>query len=85
MPATRAAPAHATDYPADVGQLLPMLKAIEANTGQKPEQMLADAGYRSEKNLEGLADSFIEVVVALGREGKRCAECKPSSSSCAWR
>jgi len=36
---------------ADVGQLLPMLGAVKNNTGQTPEQLLADAGYRSEKNL----------------------------------
>ena len=29
---------------ADVGQLLPMLQAVEDNTGQAPEQALADAG-----------------------------------------
>ena len=59
---------------ADVGQLLPMLKAVKDNTGQTPGQALADAGYRSEKNLEGLAGSDTELVVALGREGKRCAQ-----------
>jgi transposase/IS5 family transposase len=59
---------------ADVGQLLPMLKAVKDNTGQAPKQLLADAGYRSEKNLEDLAGSGIAAVVALGREGKRCAQ-----------
>jgi transposase len=59
---------------ADVGQLLPMLKAVKLNTGQAPEQALADAGYRSEKNFEDLGGSGIELVVALGREGKRSAE-----------
>ncbi len=59
---------------ADVGQLLPMLQAVKDNTVQAPRQVLADAGYRSEKNLAGLAGSGTEVVVALGREGKRCAE-----------
>ena len=59
---------------ADVRPLLPMLKAVKDNTGQAPEQLLADAGYRSEKNLEDLAGSGIIGVVALGREGKRCAE-----------
>ena len=57
----------------DVEQLVPMLKAVRDNTGQTPKQALADAGYRSEKNFEDLADSRIELVVALGREGKRCA------------
>ena len=59
---------------ADVGQLLPTLQAVKENTGQVPQQLLADAGYRSESNLEQLAGSDIDVVVALGREGKRCAE-----------
>lgn len=59
---------------ADVGQLVPMLEAVKDNTGQAPEQALADAGYRSEKNFEDLADSPTELVVAMGREGKRCAE-----------
>jgi IS5 family transposase len=65
---------------ADVGQLLPMLKAVKDNTGRTPEQMLADAGYRSEKNLQDLAGSGIDAVVALGREGKRCAEIDASKS-----
>ena len=59
---------------ADVGQLVPMLDAIKANTGQTPEQALADAGYRSEDNFQALAGSGTELVVAMGREGKRCAE-----------
>lgn len=59
---------------ADVGQLLPMLEAVKNNTAQAPEQALADAGYRSEDNFKALSDSGTELVVALGREGKRCAE-----------
>lgn len=59
---------------ADVGQLVPMLQAVKDNTGQAAEQALADAGYRSEKNFDDLADSPTELVVAMGREGKRCAE-----------
>jgi IS5 family transposase len=65
---------------ADVGQLLPMLKAVQNNTGQAPKQLLADAGYRSEKNLQDLADSGVDAVVALGREGKRGAEVHTSKS-----
>ena len=59
---------------ADVGQLVPMLAAVGSNTGLSPQQVLADAGYRSEENFEALAGSTIDLVVALGREGKRCAE-----------
>ena len=35
---------------------------------------MADAGYRSEDNFKALAGSKTELVVAMGREGKRCAE-----------
>lgn len=59
---------------ADTQQLVPMLQTVKNNTGQAPEQTLADAGYRSEDNFKALADSPTELVVALGREGKRCAE-----------
>lgn len=59
---------------ADVGHLVPMLEAVKNNTGQAPEQTLADAGYRSEDNFKALAGSGTELVVAMGREGQRCAE-----------
>lgn len=62
---------------ADVGQLVPMLEAVKVNTGKAPEQALADAGYRSEDNFQALAGSGTELVVAMGREGKRCAEVDP--------
>ena len=66
--------AELTNNAADVGQLVPMLQAVKANTGKDAEQALADAGYRSEENFQALADSPTELVVALGREGKKCAE-----------
>jgi hypothetical protein len=47
---------------------------VKANTGQAPEQALADAGYRSEDNCKALAGSGTELVVAMGREGKRSAD-----------
>ncbi|CAM5794463.1 IS1182 family transposase [Ottowia pentelensis] len=65
---------------ADVGQLVPMLQAVKDNTGQAPRQALADAGYRSEQNFEALADSSTELVVAMGREGKRCADIDAQSN-----
>ncbi len=68
------------DNAADVAQLLPMLQAVQDNAGQAPEQLLADAGYRSEHNLLRLAESGINAVVALGREGKRCAMIDASKS-----
>ena len=67
---------------ADVGQLVPMLAAVGSNTGLSPQQVLADAGYRSEENFEALAGSTIDLVVALGREGKRCAEVDAEKMPC---
>ena len=58
----------------DVGQLVPMLAAVKANTVQMPAQTLADAGYRSGENFKSLAGSGTELVVAMVREGKHCAE-----------
>ena len=55
----------------DANWLLPMIQAVGDNLGELPELGLADAGYRSEENLK---NAPIEVVVALGREGKEHAE-----------
>lgn len=65
---------------ADVGQLLPMLQAVEDNTGKAPGQALADADDRSEASFAGLAGSTTELVIALRREGKRCAEVDTQSN-----
>jgi transposase len=55
----------------DANWLLPMIQAVHDNLGELPELGLADAGYRSEANLKG---SPIDLVVALGREGKQHAQ-----------
>jgi len=55
----------------DANWLLPMIEAVKNNLGQLPELGLADAGYRSEDNLR---NAPIELVVALGREGKEHAQ-----------
>jgi len=63
---------------ADVGELPRMLRAVKDNVGAYPAQTLADAGYRSEAVFEELAE-HTELVVALGREGKKLAEIDPAS------
>ena len=55
----------------DASWLLPMIQAVKNTLGELPDLALADAGYRSEQNL---SNAPIEVVVALGREGKAHAE-----------
>lgn len=59
---------------ADVGQLLPMLQSVQHNLGALPAQGLADAGYRSEENFAKATRPEMDLVVALGREGKQQAQ-----------
>jgi transposase len=56
-----------TQCAADKGQLIPMVDAVEANLGRKPEQASADSGYCSEANLEGMEQRDIDAYVATGR------------------
>jgi transposase len=62
-----------TNGAADNGQLLPMVEAVQDNTGALPAVTLADSGYASEATfvaLEALEARGLTAVVALGREGK---------------
>jgi transposase len=66
----------------DKEQIQPMVKATEQQSGQRPEELLADSGYCSEKNLEhldaaGEPDKHIEAYVATGRQkhGAESAVC----------
>ena len=65
-----------TNCAADAGQLLPMIENVRKTTGERVVQVLADAGYRSEENLEGLEQAGIDGYVALGREGRRRKPCR---------
>jgi transposase len=63
----------------DKEQLLPMVETVEQQSGQRPEQVLADSGYCSEKNLEQLdSDENPErrVVGYLATERQRHGEYK---------
>ncbi len=60
--------ARVTQNASDVRELEPLIDQIEKNTGELPEKVLADAGYRSESNLAGLEDRGIDGFVAFGRE-----------------
>jgi transposase len=63
---------------ADAGELPKMLQAVKDNLGAYPAQALADAGYRSEAVFEQLAECT-ELVVALGREGKKHVDINAAS------
>ena len=58
---------------ADVGELVPTIEAATRHAGRKPKSVLADSGYRSEKNFRTLKRKNIEGFVSLGREGKQKA------------
>lgn len=57
----------------DKEQLLPLVEKIEEQSGQRPIEVLADSGYCSEQNLEGLdaeenPERRIEAYVATERQ-----------------
>jgi transposase len=57
----------------DKEQIEPMVEVIEEQSGQRPEELLADSGYCSEKNLEHLdsaaaPEKRIEAYIATGRQ-----------------
>lgn len=60
-----------TDCASDVGSRLPMTEQVEANTGQHPDQPLADAGYCSADNLDKAPEvseqTGTEFLIATGR------------------
>jgi len=62
-----------TSCPVDSGQLIPMIEATTENAGEAPQQVVADAGYRSEKNFERAEAMSVDAVISLGREGKQVA------------
>jgi transposase len=63
--------AEITTSPRDVAELVPMIEAVEANTGSKTGVAVADNGYLSESNLKELRRKRQRCLVAAGREGKR--------------
>ena len=52
----------------DKEQLQPMVQAIKEQSGQKPEEVLADSGYCSKDNLKYLARRRIDGYVATERQ-----------------
>jgi len=52
----------------DQDQLAPMVDAVALNTGSKPKEVSADAGYCSEANLEALEERRVNAYVATGRQ-----------------
>jgi hypothetical protein len=59
--------ARLTHSVADCPQLLEVVAEIEANLGELPRELSADAGYCSEANLEALDELGVTAYVATGR------------------
>ena len=52
----------------DKKQLLPMIKVVEQQSGQKPSQVLADSGYTSEASITESAAAGIDAYLAVARD-----------------
>jgi hypothetical protein len=55
----------------DKQQMVPVIEAMEAQSRQKPEGVLADNGYCSDENLKYLARKRMEGFVATGKQKHR--------------
>jgi transposase len=71
--------ASVSQSPKDMGLLLPIVNAAFENTQQIPKRVLADAGYRNERDLDSLNALGIDGYVSIGREGKAT---RPPSAAC---
>ena len=62
----------------DKQQMVPLIKATERQSGQKPEEILADSGYCSDNNLKYLEKKEIEGFVATEKQkhGEKTEACK---------
>jgi hypothetical protein len=67
-----------TDAGNDKQQMVPLIEVVQEQSGQKPEEILADSGYCSEENLKYLAKRRIEGFVATEKQkhGERREACK---------
>jgi len=52
----------------DKQQLVPLIEAIQEQSGQRPEEVVADSGYCSDENLKYLAKRRMEGFVATGKQ-----------------
>jgi transposase len=52
----------------DKQQLVPLIEAIQEQSGQRPEEVVADSGYCSDENLKYLAKRRMAGFVATGKQ-----------------
>ena len=61
----------------DKKQLMPMIRTIEQQSGETPDQVLADAGYCSDESLTAIADTTIAAYISTRKQkhGERPGPC----------
>jgi len=59
-----------TNNGSDQDALLPLIDAVQDNTGDMPDEVSADNGFCSEANLAGLVGRTVRGYVAAGRASK---------------
>jgi len=57
-----------SNQPCDAVHLLPMLERIQANTGELPDALIADAGYCSTANLKACEERGLEAYISTSRQ-----------------
>jgi transposase len=57
-----------SNQPNDAVHLLPMLERIQANTGELPNALIADAGYCSTANLEACEEKGLNAYISTSRQ-----------------
>ena len=64
----------------DQGQMMGLLEEVEESFEETPKEVLADAGYCNEADLQTLEARGVAAYVALGREGKQAVTVNPGKS-----
>jgi transposase len=66
-----------TQEPNDKKQLMPMIRTIERQSGDTPDQVLADAGYCSDESLTAIAGTRIDAYISTRKQkhGARLDPC----------
>lgn len=63
--------AELTNQAADVGQMAPLVEQVAETVGRRPEEVLADAGYWSEKNVQFLIERGIACLIPPDKVRRR--------------
>jgi transposase len=54
-----------TQAPTDAAELKPAVDRVEANLGQRPKQMVVDAGFTNQATMEAMSEKQVDLIGAL--------------------